>query len=55
VTNDVAHIFLAAGLQAGTAAPDPAEQVALSWLPFDRAVEHVLNGSITESVSVAAA
>ncbi len=54
VTNDVAHIFLATGLQAGAAAPDPAGQVVLSWLPFDRAVEHVLNGSITESVSVAA-
>jgi 8-oxo-dGTP pyrophosphatase MutT (NUDIX family) len=54
VTNDVAHIFLATGLQAGAAAPDPAEQVVLGWLPFDRAVEHVLNGSITESVSVAA-
>jgi hypothetical protein len=26
----------------------------LSWLPFDQAVEQVLNGSITESVSVAA-
>jgi len=54
VTNDVAHIFLATGLQAGAAAPDSTEQVVLSWLPFDRAVEHVLNGSITESVSVAA-
>ena len=54
VTNDVAHIFLATGLQAGPAAHDPAEQVVLSWLPFDRAVEHVLNDSITESVSVAA-
>ena len=26
----------------------------LIWLPFDQAVDHVLNGSITESVSVAA-
>ena len=26
----------------------------LSWLPFDQAVAEVLNGSITESVSVAA-
>jgi hypothetical protein len=33
---------------------DPAERVVLSWLPFDQAVDHVLNGAITESVSVAA-
>jgi 8-oxo-dGTP pyrophosphatase MutT (NUDIX family) len=54
VTTDTAHMFLATGLQAGADAQDPEEQVILSWLPFGQAVQKVLAGSITESVSVAA-
>ena len=54
VTTDTAHMFLATGLQTGSDAQDRDEQVILSWLPFRRAVEKVLAGSITESVSVAA-
>ena len=54
VTTDTAHMFLATGLTAGTVAPDPEEQLSLSWLPFGQAVARVLAGSITESVSVAA-
>jgi 8-oxo-dGTP pyrophosphatase MutT (NUDIX family) len=53
VTTDTAHMFLATGLEAGADAQDPGEQVSLSWLPFGQAVEQVLAGSITESVSVA--
>jgi len=54
VTTDVAHMFLATGLEAGAAAQDPEERITLSWLPFGQAVERVMAGSITESVSVAA-
>jgi 8-oxo-dGTP pyrophosphatase MutT (NUDIX family) len=54
VTTDTAHMFLATGLRAGPDAQDPEEQVTLCWLPFGQAVEEVLAGSITESVSVAA-
>ena len=53
-TTDVAHMFLATGLEAGPDDQDAEEQIVLSWLPFGRAVEQVLDGSITESVSVAA-
>jgi 8-oxo-dGTP pyrophosphatase MutT (NUDIX family) len=54
ISTDTAHMFLATGLEAGADAQDPEEQVVLSWLPFGQAVEQVLAGSITESVSVAA-
>jgi 8-oxo-dGTP pyrophosphatase MutT (NUDIX family) len=54
VTTDTAYMFLATGLEAGADAQDPDEQVVLSWLPFDAAVDQVMAGSITESVSVAA-
>jgi 8-oxo-dGTP pyrophosphatase MutT (NUDIX family) len=54
VSTDDAHMFMATGLEHGADAQDAEEQIVLSWLPFDQAVEQVLNGSITESVSVAA-
>ena len=54
VTTDTAYMFLAAGLRAGPDAQDPEERVTLSWRAFGQAVEGVLAGSITESVSVAA-
>jgi 8-oxo-dGTP pyrophosphatase MutT (NUDIX family) len=54
VSTDDAHMFLAMGLEEGADAQDAEEQIVLSWLPFDQAVAEVLNGSITESVSVAA-
>jgi 8-oxo-dGTP pyrophosphatase MutT (NUDIX family) len=54
VSTDDAHMFMATGLEQGADAQDAEEQIVLSWLPFDQAVAEVLDGSITESVSVAA-
>ncbi len=54
VTDDVGHMFLATGLQAGPDAQDPEEQLTASWLPFGQAVDQVLTGQITEAVSIAA-
>jgi 8-oxo-dGTP pyrophosphatase MutT (NUDIX family) len=56
VTTDVSHIFVASGL-----APLPGgqrrqgdEEIELVWMPFDAALKRVMDGEITESVSVAA-
>lgn len=54
VTTDVAHIFLARDLSQGRKVESGDEQTSLSWVPFDRAVSMALEGSITESTSVAA-
>ena len=53
-TTDVAHLFLARTLTAGPSVPQGDEQVELRWMPFADAVLSVMNGEITESVSVAA-
>ena len=53
-TTDVAHLFLARNLTAGPSIPQGDEQVELQWMPFADAVLSVMNGEITESVSVAA-
>jgi 8-oxo-dGTP pyrophosphatase MutT (NUDIX family) len=54
VTTDIAHLFLARNLTAGPSVPQGDEQVELRWMPFADAVLSVINGEITESVSVAA-
>jgi 8-oxo-dGTP pyrophosphatase MutT (NUDIX family) len=53
-TTDIAHLFLARNLTAGSSAPQGDEQVELRWMPFVDAVLSVMKGEITESVSVAA-
>jgi 8-oxo-dGTP pyrophosphatase MutT (NUDIX family) len=54
VTTDTAHLFLARNLTTGPPVPQGDEQVELRWMPFADAVLSVMNGEITESVSVAA-
>jgi 8-oxo-dGTP pyrophosphatase MutT (NUDIX family) len=53
-TTDVAHLFLARNLTTGPAVPQGDEQIELRWMSFADAVLSVMNGEITESVSVAA-
>jgi 8-oxo-dGTP pyrophosphatase MutT (NUDIX family) len=53
-TIDVAHLFFATRLSAGEPEQDEHEILKLLWLDFPKVVDMVLDGEITESVTVAA-
>jgi ADP-ribose pyrophosphatase len=54
VSNELAIIYIARGLTMGIAEPEETEELRLRKLPFQEAYEMVLNGEITDSMSVAA-
>lgn len=54
VSDELGIIYLARDLAYGESSPEETEQLALCKLPFDEAFEMVINGEITDSLSVAA-
>jgi 8-oxo-dGTP pyrophosphatase MutT (NUDIX family) len=54
VTDEFGHIFLATDLRFETAAPEETEELKLLKIPFEKAYKMVLNGEITDSLSIAA-
>ena len=54
VTDEYAVIYLATGLQQNKSMPDETEKLAVKKIPFDEVYELLLNGLITDSMSVAA-
>jgi len=54
VSDEFAIIYLAQDLQLGEAAPEETEDLQLIKVPFTKAFEMVMNGEITDSMSVAA-
>ena len=54
VSDEFGIIYLAQELEFGTAQPEETEQLQVRRLPFAEAVELVLQGEITDSLSVAA-
>jgi 8-oxo-dGTP pyrophosphatase MutT (NUDIX family) len=54
VSNELAIIYIAKGLVAGEASPEETEELAIRKLPFEEAYQMVVNGQITDSMSVAA-
>jgi 8-oxo-dGTP pyrophosphatase MutT (NUDIX family) len=54
VSDELAIIYLAQGLSFGEAEPEETEQLQVKKIPFAEAYQMVLDGSITDSLSVAA-
>ncbi|GEO07536.1 NUDIX domain-containing protein [Segetibacter aerophilus] len=54
VTDEFGTIFMARGLQQEEAMPEETEQLVVKKVPFDEAYQMVENGTITDSIAVAA-
>jgi 8-oxo-dGTP pyrophosphatase MutT (NUDIX family) len=54
VSDELAILFLATGLEHGTATPDGTEALAIRWLPFADVLAMTLDGRITDAMTVVA-
>lgn len=52
VSDEEALVFLATGLHPGESNPEGTEQLQVAWRPFEEALAMVLDGRITDSMSV---
>ena len=52
VTDEAAVAYLATDLEHGPAEPDPEEQLAFRWLPFDEVMAMIERGQITDALTV---
>jgi hypothetical protein len=54
VADELAIVYLATELQAGTASPEETEQLQVKRVPLETAFSMVAKGEITDAISVAA-
>ncbi len=54
VSDEVAYLYLATGLQHGEATPDGTEALEVRWVPFDEVLAMTADGRITDAMSVLA-
>lgn len=54
VTDEHAYVYLATGLTAAEAEPDDTEDITVKRVPFAEALTMVMDGAITDSITVAA-
>ena len=53
ISNEYAVVYVAKDLIAGEAAPEDTEKLSIKKMPFSTALQWVLDGKITDSISVA--
>jgi 8-oxo-dGTP pyrophosphatase MutT (NUDIX family) len=53
VTDEEGVIYLATGLRAGTASPDPTEDLALRWATLDEVIAEIDAGEIQDLMTIA--
>jgi len=54
VSDELSFYFMATGLQQGAACPEPTEELVVKRVAFEEALDMVLRGEITDSLSVLA-
>ena len=52
ITDERGLVWLATGLSHGTARPEPTEDLAVRWVPFDEALAMTTDGRISDAVSI---
>jgi len=54
VSDELAVLYLATGLTEGAASPDGTEDLARRWVPFEQVLAMILDGRITDAMTVIA-
>ena len=54
VTDEITVLFVAGGLEPGTATPEGTEQLQLRWVPFDEVMAMIRRGEIADAMTILA-
>jgi 8-oxo-dGTP pyrophosphatase MutT (NUDIX family) len=52
ITDEAGVVFAARAISHGAASPDPSEELATRWVPFDEALAMTADGRITDALSI---
>jgi 8-oxo-dGTP pyrophosphatase MutT (NUDIX family) len=54
ITDEAGAVFAARAHRHGSAAPDPTEELAIRWVPFDEAMAMIAEGGISDAMTIMA-